>query len=235
MLSALGEDGAASTQPAGVVHTLAEAIDARDGSHWAETIEAELGAWLGARFDIGQAGWPQPDRDIPLFAAWRRTARLDRNLEIQGLEGFRAYVSALPRKPLDAIWMVLEQLGLPATARRAFLMRALASMGGWPGYLQRALRDGGDAAHAGDSLAAMLAIRMAYDGALARCFGAEALAQSMLAGFTSMAVAPEALGAREQQLAWQTALEHGYRRKLLAALEQGEQAAAERPRTGTQL
>ena len=196
--------------------TLAEAIDAQRGTGWAELIVGELSRWLAGRFDLGQAAWPQPGRDLPLFTAWRESARVDRNAELQGLRGFRGFASRLPRKPIDAISAVLGQLGVPTPARTEFLARQLASIGGWAGHVQRAAREAAAVGLEDSSIEALLAMRLAYDGALAEAFGTHDL---VLAPAPAPAAGSAGLDSRERQVLWQLAFEHGFRRSLRGRLD----------------
>ncbi len=201
----------------GRMRTLAEALDRRDGSAWGELVVDEIAKWCAGRFDLGQAAWKQPWRELSTLAAWRRFACLDRSPELRGLRGFRDYVRELPDKPLDAIAWVLEQLRVPMTLRRELLARELASVAGWAGHLQLRAREAAAQGRSDDSLHALLAIRLAFEGALYRLRGCPEAWPEPLDRADSGDT-----GARH---VWQLAYEAGYRRSLLGKLAEGASSA----------
>jgi len=204
------------------VHTFAERLDLVSGGAWNEMIVGEIAGWCAGRFDVGQSSWTQPHADRPLYQAWRAIAQLDRSPEIRGLAGFRRFVRSLPEDPDECIRQMVGELGVPAEDLRAVLARALASVSGWAGHIQYLIRQaamGGDPFE--DRLSDLLAIRLAFDGALHRIKANEP-------GLASWADAHPAAGPADDEPGdaqlfsdleirhlWQLALEAGYRRELL--------------------
>jgi len=219
------------------VLTFSEAMDRATGSAWAPMVLDEMSKWCAARFDAGQAGWPMPWAELPLFAAWREAALVDRSPEVRGLTGFRRSVRALPEKPRDAIGAVLDQLEVPRDATARFLARALASVAGWAGHVQLRVRKAAMEGSQDDSLVQLLAIRLAYEAGVHRAVGGRAPALAGGApparpGDAQSAGSAGALTAAEAQLVWQLALEAAYRRELLGRIASGPPAragAGERP------
>ena len=202
------------------VLSFADFLDAQTGSAWAALVVEEMSKWFSAYYDEGQSSWRMPWRHLNLFAAWRAAARLDANPELAGLKDFRAFVAALPASPQECLAQALAGLGVPVKQQPDFLHRQLLSITGWSSYVQYRVREQGMAGQADDSLTDLLAIRLAYDLALFRCFGSQATLRSVwpehLAGIGN---APDRLapGARARLVA-QLALEHRYQSDLQSQL-----------------
>ena len=238
LVAALREQGGDAEPPRARILTVADALDLEGGSRFAEHVELAIARFCAGRFDGGQAAWKQPDRDRGLFEAWRSSACIDRSHELQGIEGFRAFVAALPAKPLEAIASVLDQLAIPASEHKAFLARQLASIAGWAGHVRRLAWEAGLRGDDESELPELLAVRLAFDGALAQrsgevppLFPAEDEARSVGASVDRIGSAafeeeqPE-LSAAECGLLWQEAFEVGYRRALLDRLAAGSAVEA---------
>jgi hypothetical protein len=212
------------------VYTLAEAVDRESGSSWARVAVDGVARWCAARFDGGQAAWKQPWGEDPIFAAWREVTGIDRLPEIHGISGFRAYVKALPAKPMDAIRVILDQLGIPAEGQRDFLARQLTSVAGWAGHVRYLVRQAAFAGRHDDALVHLLAIRLAYDGGLDRALaeraaGARAAVVASLdaampvdAGRDAAPADAPLLDDEEVRMLWQLAYESAYRTGLLERL-----------------
>lgn len=228
--TALLADGPGASPAPGRVETVADALDRLRGSDWARFVTHEVSKWCAGRFDAGQAAWPQPWAELPLFEAWRAAARIDRNPEIRGLRGFRAYVASLPATPRDAIAAVLAQLAAPAAQHAELLTRELASIAGWAGHVQARVREAAFAGERDEALVHLLAVRLAFDGALHRAFlepGSSASEPNP--GERTSATEPAAGPSEpERQRLWQRAYELGYRRTLLSRLV-GHRPAAHAP------
>lgn len=196
------------------VPTVVDALRAAGGPDLEAVVVDEISRWCAGRFDSGQATWKQPLREAPLFPAWRAYARIDRSPEINGIRGLRRYAETLPDTPLDAIEAVLEQLAVPVASREEFLSRLLSSILGWAGHAQYRRREaslrGGD----DPDLIGLLAIRAAYDGAIARAY-AGVLGPAPIAPTATESAWPAPL---HPPIVLQRALEHGYQRRLLAKL-----------------
>ncbi|MGN6553361.1 MAG: putative inorganic carbon transporter subunit DabA, partial [Verrucomicrobiota bacterium] len=155
----------------GRVLTFADFLDAKKGTSWAAFVLEEISKWCSAYFDQGQSSWRMPWRDLGLFAAWKSAARLDANPEWMGLENFRVFVGGLPDDHGECIDGVLRELGIPDELQPDFLHRQLMSQRGWSSYVQYSVREKAMAGQTDDSLAQLLAIRLAFDLALLQRFG----------------------------------------------------------------
>ena len=197
--------------------TALDVVEAKGGPSLESIVVDEISRWCAGRFDAGQATWKQPMRDVPVFEAWQAHARLDRSPEFRGLPGLRAYVDGLPSEPLAVIETVMDRLGVPTDARTDYLTRLLGSILGWAGHAQYRRREarlrGGD----DDALMALLAIRAAFDGAIAEAHAIELDASTVARTLDEL---PATLRLH-RPLVLQRALENGYQRRLLARLSQG--------------
>jgi len=155
-----------SLRPQGVFTTVAELLDAlADGDRQASLVGFmidEISKWCAAYFDEGQASWRLPQRSLSPYAAWRASARFDRNPEVMGVKGFRRAVLALPEDPIDAVLEVIERLQIPARAIDDYLYRALFDVGGWAAYARHLVWNSELYGKHNDILKELLAIRVAY-------------------------------------------------------------------------
>jgi len=205
---------------AGVVLTFAERYDRAHGTHWNERAIRYAATWCAAQIPADGPTWGRAPQPIGLYASWREAARVDRSLEIRGLRGWRAWVSRLPAEPLAAIESVLADLQVSPEERQAYLYRLLGGIFGWASYLRREVWAAGDS-EAGPLLD-LLAIRVCTDGALAR----------MEPRTADHAIAPADAPSIEDESVraiFQEALENGYARRMLGALQPPPAPPATRP------
>jgi uncharacterized protein YbcC (UPF0753/DUF2309 family) len=205
------------------VLTFADFLAAHEMADWPGFVREEVSKWCSAYYDAGQSSWRMPWRDRPLLAAWRAAAQLDANPELSGLRGFRALVGNLAVDPAGLIGLALDELGIPAPARTDFLHRQLLSVAGWSGHVQFRVREQRAAGVTDDSLAQLLAVRLAYDLALWRQFGGapEMLSRWRAQQHEVVATADEFSPDLLARFVAQLALESSYQRELLAPLPAG--------------
>lgn len=91
-----------------------------------------------------------------------------------GLTGFRAALDGLPDDPVATVEAVLEKLHLFDEAAESYLHRALSTVGGWAAYARYLAWNRELHGEADDSLVHLLAIRLAWDGALFALHGGPA-------------------------------------------------------------
>ena len=201
------------------VLTFADFLDAQNESGWAAFLVEEISKWCSAYFDEGQSSWRMPWRNLGLFAAWKNVAQLDASAEITGLKHFREFVATLPDNHFEFIEQALGKLGVPEELQADFLHRHLMSLAGWSSYVQFRVRERSRTGAADDSLAQLLAIRLAYDCALFTQFSSEANTLSEwnhhFSQIDGEGTSPD-LAAR--YLA-QLALEHRYQTELIEQLK----------------
>ncbi len=148
------------------IPTVADWLDRRRGTSFASLIVEEVAKWCSAYYDEGQSAWRLPWRSLPLYAAWKQAAALDRNPELSGLGGFRAYVAGLPNDPSAAVRRILDGWAIAPGPVEDFLHRQLMTIAGWSGFVQYRIREKAMRGEEDDSLIDLLAIRLAYDDAL---------------------------------------------------------------------
>lgn len=227
LLAAL--DQAESEAVPGPLATVADLLDAGlPRGRWSVFVAEEISKWCAVAFDENQTTWTSPWKRQGLYAAWREAACHDKNPEVFGLAGFRAFAAALPRDSRDAIVECLGVLETGAVDRVDFLHRQLATIAGWAGYAQYLAREDALRGATNPVLRDLLAIRLAYDAALHRAFFRDG---SLRAEWRHQHVPAVQALQIDARVLWQQAYELGYQRKLgraLAAARAG--APAERAR-----
>ena len=153
--------------PTRPLRTVAEYATSARGLDWSEAIVEEISKHCSAHYDQGQSTWPSPHQHKSLYQAWRTVAEHDLNIEILGLTGFRSYVSGLPLSPEAAIVHSLQQLNVPGPLWSAFLLCQAFSIPGWSAWAKYQSAWTNHAEAQQNDLTGLLAIRLAYDAALA--------------------------------------------------------------------
>ncbi|MFO0946250.1 MAG: DUF2309 domain-containing protein [Planctomycetota bacterium] len=202
--------------------TFAERLDRETRSHWSSTITEEISRHCSAHFDTGHALWPSPWQSLSLYQAWLDVARIDRRMESLGIGGFRRFVAQLPSSPMECVQALLEELDLTDSQWEAFLSCELYSVSGWAAYLKYLDDWSADRGAANDDLLGLLAIRVAYDVALAREYGVDASGQIdtqewILANDADIAWPRELLARNALQKAAEIAYRRSLRKKLVYA------------------
>lgn len=149
-----------------IAHLAAEA----SGIDWPRIVAERVGVFAAGHFDQGQALWTSaPGKSA--YAAWRLFAMHDLTPEIAGLKGFASDVADLPLSAREMIAHAGEQLRLepdPGT----YFHQLLLGLGGFSQYARHlqftAERDGGQ----DQTIIDLLAIRLAFEAALLRLYGA---------------------------------------------------------------
>lgn len=148
--------------------TVAEAVDQRQGSTWSSHIINDITRHCASHFDEGQAAWSSPWSDATLYTGWREAAQLSRRMDLLGLTGFRAFVANLPANPQQAVKELLVALDVPPSHWRRFLLCEALSVAGWASYIRYRVREAEFGGKEDVDLIGLVAMRLAYDVALAR-------------------------------------------------------------------
>lgn len=220
-------------------HTVSEAIDRLRGGSWSSHVVTDISRHCAAHYDQGQAAWPNPWKHLPLWEAWRESARTSLRMDMLGITGFRRFVSELPADAEEAIAVLLGQLSIPEHHWRRFLLCQLLSVGGWASFLQyrRRMAAAADANAYDEHLVGLLAMRLAYDAALAETDPAAVAAAGSLWPLDASALPEDEAGDVAvprpsdeclARYAFQVATEAAYRRRLLGVLASGTAPAAAR-------
>lgn len=151
--------------------TVADAVDECQGSTWSNHIISDITRHCAAHFDEGQATWSSPWKDVPLYTAWREATQLSRRMDLLGLKGFQSFVANLSAVPRRAVQDLLTLLEVPKSHWQPFLLCVAFSVAGWSSYVRYRVRKSETEGQENDDLIGLLAIRLAYDVALARLPG----------------------------------------------------------------
>ncbi len=206
-----------ATSPDEPFRTITELLDQEQGTEWTSHFDEEFAKHLAAHFDDGQAIWSSPWQHLSFYAAWRKAASLDQRMEFVGLHGFRPFVETLPSTATGCIRYVLSLLGIPSALWRPYLTRHLYASFGWACYLKGLDERDESNQFANENLLGLLAVRLAYEGALVVSVGST----TALEGWTALM---ERGGSQDHsatqedefiRYVCQAACEIAYRRKLL--------------------
>ena len=215
-----------SSQPAAErqFYTLSEIVDQRLESSWTSHILNDITRHCAAHYDEGQASWPSPWKGLSLYEAWREATQRSSRMDMLGISGFRSLVAQLPETAADAIAVLLGTLEVPSQTWRSFLLCEMFSVAGWASFIKYRVREAESAGWRDDDLMGLLAIRLAYDVALARVQQESfpcrlhvypaAADPSGMASADSVAPPANVLARYTMQVAAETA----YRRKLCESL-----------------
>ncbi len=203
----------------GAIHSVADAADRVNGGQWVKFVEDEVSKWCAAYHDEKQSAWRMPWSSLPLFSAWRESSMRDLQPEVLGLKGFRDFVKSLPANALEALAVMMDQLGIEPEAAENYLHRALMSISGWAGFVQFRVRENGMAGIADDSLLQLLVVRVAYDAALLKAFDGPKLKEFWVGA--SADITEPVTKNLAYHYVWQLAAECGYQRSLLGEIGAG--------------
>lgn len=201
--------------------TVSEAVDQRQGSSWSSHIINDITRHCASHFDEGQAAWTSPWADATLYTGWREAAQHSRRMDLLGLSGFRAFVANLPANPQQAVKELLIALDVPPSHWQLFLLCEAFSVAGWASYIRYRVREAEIAGETDEDLVGLLAIRLAYDVALARAPGVPWPLPLWPADSDlekDVAVPPRPTTDVLARYAFQVAAEQAYRRELLQKL-----------------
>src|SRR5690606_23060696 len=116
-------------------------VDLRQQSTWSSHIVNDITRHCAAHYDEGQAAWPNPWKELPLYEAWREAALLSWRMDYLGVKGFQRLVQQLPATPLKAIDWMLQELNVPPMHRHGFLLCQILSVAGWASYAKYRVRE----------------------------------------------------------------------------------------------
>ncbi len=208
-----------------MIKTFADLASEATGENWSAFAVDQISFWAGGYFDKGQSAWKNPWRGEAPFKAWRAQATIDRTPEIMGLAGFRTTIAELPEDPTAALAQIADALIVPSDARVPYFHRLLCTISGWAGFQRYEgwideLRGEGPR-----GVVDLLAIRAAYDFALARRFKSSDLDAAWRAQTGARPAAPR--GSPSPALVAQTAMEIAYQEKTLSSIAANPFAAGE--------
>lgn len=182
----------------------------------------EISKWCAGWFDAGQSAWRLPARGRGLYAAWCATMRHDLNPELLGVKTFRRFVASLPADPVDCIVEMLVTLSIPRHLVTDYCHRALFDIGGWAAYARFRGWDRSLAGEQDDTLLQLLAIRLAWSGALMVSAKGDAWDLAWASALADAALMSDESAVSDPELALDLLLHDAYeraqQRRLLARL-----------------
>lgn len=152
------------------IRSLSEFYDKTLNANWTPTICDEVSKYCSMHYDEGQAVWSSPWNHLSLYESWRSAALHDRSVEVLGLKGFRSYVSQLPHTAEASIIHSLQSLNVLPELWETFLLCQAFTIPGWSAWAKYQAEQSERNSDFGNDLAGLLAIRLAYDAALAKSF-----------------------------------------------------------------
>lgn len=184
---------------------------------WNQFILEQVSQFAAAYFDQGQAIWPMPWQDEPLYDAWRHFAEIDLTPRMVALRGVRAAVAALPARPIDTIALVLQKLAIPQDMVEDYLLATLMSIGGWASWARYLRWEKELVGGQEDSIVALLAIRIAWELLL---LNAKQTPQLWKAWQQALQQYSERRTQGDMQLSFalQAAFERSYQKKIISEL-----------------
>lgn len=201
---------------------------------WRQSITFQISQTCAAYFDHHQAHW-QPERPQGLYAFWYDTLTNDRGVGVMTeLKGFSQALKQLPRDRYQAKHWAFRQLELPGDVWPNYLEALLLNINGWASWCAYVGQEQGN----DNALRELLTIRLAWGALLLECRRADptqqqALAQAFTELQTSWHEAEQRFKHTEQLFlideVWQSALEIGFQRHLLQALQQPAAAPTAQP------
>lgn len=173
------------------IPTVAELARDLSAIDWPRLVEDRISHFASGYYDQGQALWVCAQQARGAWAAWRAVAMHDLTPEIVGLEGFAQTVADAPADAEAALAECVSSLGLTEAALESYFHRLLTTLGGWAQvsrhrFWQAELAGGTDGA-----VTDLLAIRIAWEAALLRQYGAslEPVWQAAMAAYAEPAAA----------------------------------------------
>ncbi|TVP96822.1 MAG: DUF2309 domain-containing protein [Planctomycetaceae bacterium] len=192
---------------------------------WTQAVNEEIAKHCAAHYDEGQAAWASPWRNLTPYQAWRSSAAHDLRMEILGIRRFRRFVRNLSDTAEATIEHLLDRLRVPGEYRESLLLAEAYSVLGWSAWARYRDRRAGGRRDDGNDFTDLLAIRLAYDAAIAEHHelavtwstgtsrDVDATATTLTAGIREVAIRNCLLRASEI----------AYRRHLLSRLLSGPQ------------
>jgi hypothetical protein len=208
-------------------------LDRREGSHWQHVLREEVAKWCAAYDDAGQSSWKFPWQGESLYDGWKAAAVLDRNAELQGIEGFRQQVALLPDDCDAAIEEAIQLLGVPGERLETMLYQLLLTLPGWSGHLRYKDREHELRGGEGTLLKELLAILLNYERILFQNHASDK--DCMLGWKRALDEDWQAINVAEvdlelvERLVWQAALENVFESRLSNEIRPSAPTSVDRP------
>ncbi len=209
--------------------TFSREFDLNSSTRWTDVISEELSKVCSAHYDLGQAAWSSPWKSDSLFVAWRERNQIDLRMELKGLIGFRKFVASLPQDANEALSMLLLRLGVPQSHWRSYLLTIAYETPGWSAFTRYQSEQAAKQDDPNDDFVGLLAMRLAYDCAIAATYQVKVDWLDRLHSPEPMPPASDEFTLDPNgglvRYALMRALEVGYRRRLLDGISTAQVAS----------
>lgn len=147
---------------------LAQSLDRSDAPPVSEFVVEQIGRFLAAYFDRGQALWQRPVQtaDKSLFTAWRQYTLIDRSADAAGLGAARRALLEVPESADAALAWALGGFELPQEAVEDVLFALIKSIGGWASWCRYRLWQAELRAETCNDLHDLLTLRLVWEALL---------------------------------------------------------------------
>ena len=214
---------------------LSDVLGSIDRQDWSGFVVERISQYCAAYFDEGQAMWTLPWKNASLYGGWREYAALDKSSWMMGLRGMARQTAALPRTSGEAIAWALDVLSVPPSAVAGYLHASLLSIGGWGGWARYRRWQAELKKEQDDTIRELLAIRLSWDALLYRVRENTFLVRKWQEALAEAAVpAGQADPAHNVDAVLQTALELGYRKRLIGTLSSAKPSRIPEGRSAAQ-
>lgn len=188
---------------------------------WRGAITFQLSQTCAAYFDQQQAHW-QPQRTAGLYAFWLDTLKHDRGTAtVMRLPNIQAAIAQLPDTASNLFAWAQAELNFPTAQLEEYFEALLLSINGWASWCAWLKFEAAKQSQQDEHLQELLAMRLAWEVLLLKCFQAEAgTVKAQLSQYWCQLPQRLADTANEFVLEeiWQHALEIGFQKQLFAKL-----------------
>ncbi|WP_412481202.1 DUF2309 domain-containing protein [Azonexus sp. IMCC34839] len=157
--SAASQRWAALCAKVGQAWTWRSLLEHLSGEDVLEKVRSILQRHLAAHLDLGLAAWRNPRRSAGFYAAWKASAGLDVQWELDELPNVRDEILHLPGDPLAVLAEELPRL-VPETLWHGYLERLALELPGWSGMFLWRERNPGRGDGTPVAMADYLAVRV---------------------------------------------------------------------------
>lgn len=210
--------------PDRTVRALTEIVDLHAETDWTRIVCEEIGRHCASHYDKGQAAWPVPWQNLGLYQAWRSAARIDRRLSALGVSQFCQFADKLPHNAEACVVALLRRLNVPSEQWESFLCCLAMTIPGWCAWTRYQTQQAERSGRSNNDFTGLLAIRLAYDVAIAESEGYQvdwasiAKLRNVIGRTARNAAATDA----ELRYVLQRASELAYQRQVVESLSQTE-------------
>lgn len=190
---------------------------------WPSHVVERISHWASGYFDVGQAVWPSPFRELSPFRAWLAEMRIDCSDVVLGINEAQKILAELPEDAAEACEWCLNRLSIPEDVVELYLHRLQMTIGGWVAYARFKSWQQELAGSEPELIVDMLAIRLSWELLILRGGVAQGIELAWRRSITgcnadSLLAQPVSRAERALEIA-QTAYELAWQRELVSQLQ----------------